>query len=98
MRAFKRLMRGDPHVLRARDAVGATPLLLVLLYNTGDHQRMARELIAEHPELCADQYNGAEYMGENGLHIAIVNGELVRLWCPAAVPVRVAARASRWRA
>jgi ankyrin repeat protein len=73
---FELLSNEEDHleVLHERDAVGATCLHWACLMN---HQpgslRIARRIIREYPERCADMYTGEEYEGENCLHIAIVN-------------------------
>ena len=78
---FRSLIQRDPSALQKRDPVGATPLHMMLLFNTEAHRRMACEVIAAYPERCADQYGPGDYEGENGLHIAVINGdvELVQL-------------------
>jgi len=57
--------------LDKRGAVGETPLHLLLLLNTEKSIKIAQCLLKLCPELAADVYEGAEYYGESGLHLAI---------------------------
>ena len=53
--------------------VGETILHMCYLYHTPAHLTIARYLIDEYPSCINDVYIGAEYGGENVLHIAIIN-------------------------
>ena len=94
LKEFRGMMRENPSILEARDPAGASPLHIMLLYNTDLHIQLACEVILQYPDRCEDQYlggvfgeNGQEipdrYTGENALHLAIVNGnrELAQLLC-----------------
>ena len=70
---LKRMVRDDGDILRSRDAVGATPILLCCLLRRTD---MVKWLLQHDPSQGCLQYNGAEYLGENCLHIAIVNKDI----------------------
>lgn len=59
-----------------RDMAGATPLHLCFLYNSATHQNMAKAILARFPLLITSEYTGAEYLGENCLHIATINKEV----------------------
>ena len=58
---FRAMARRDRSVLELRDAVGATPLHKLLLYNTGPHLRLAEDIIVAHPDRAEDQFNGSLY-------------------------------------
>ena len=70
---LKQMVRADGQILRSRDAVGATPILISCLLRRTD---MVKWLLQHDPSQISLQYNGAEYLGENCLHIAIVNKDI----------------------
>ena len=78
--ALFELIDRDPTVMDKRDAVGATPFLLLCLFNAPKHIEIVQLLAERYPERfpqwCVAQYTGdaeAPYTGENALHIAIIN-------------------------
>ena len=78
--ALFELIDRDPAVMDKRDAVGATPFLLLCLFNAPKHieivQLLAERYKERFPQWCVAQYTGdaeAPYTGENALHIAIIN-------------------------
>lgn len=70
------LCERDPRVVEQRGAVGDLPIHMCFLYNSPSHLRIAHWLIERYPHQLTAQYLGAEYRGENVLHIAIINRDL----------------------
>ena len=72
---FSHIQLRSESCLRERDAVGATAIHLLCLFNSPAHINIAREIIHtfQHMDLCSDVYEGPLYQGENCLHIATVN-------------------------
>eukprot|EP00759_Apiculatamorpha_spiralis_P029045 PhF_6_TR31436/c0_g1_i3/m.46112/K04975/TRPV6; transient receptor potential cation channel subfamily V member 6 len=70
---FLEIVESDPHQLDVRGPVGETPLLMSFLFGHPKMKTAAREIIAVQPTLAQQQYTGLEYLGENALHISIVN-------------------------
>jgi|MDSY01.1.fsa_nt_gb hypothetical protein len=76
--AIMQILKRNPSVLRQRDPVGATPLLLLALFKSKKHIELAKRVIhfdKKGDRLC-DKYTSGPYEGENILHIAIVNENL----------------------
>ncbi|XP_038069039.1 transient receptor potential cation channel subfamily V member 5-like [Patiria miniata] len=59
-----------------RGEVGETILHLCYLNNTKVHREIARFLLEMYPKLALDVYEGADYYGENAVHMAIVNKDM----------------------
>eukprot|EP01103_Thecamoeba_quadrilineata_P015282 TRINITY_DN477_c0_g1_i1.p1 TRINITY_DN477_c0_g1~~TRINITY_DN477_c0_g1_i1.p1 ORF type:complete len:642 (+),score=111.44 TRINITY_DN477_c0_g1_i1:45-1970(+) len=71
-----RLLTNDPKIIvQSRGDVGETPIHMCLIYNSDAHKEMAKTLIERYPRIVNDKYSGQEYLGENLLHIAIINRE-----------------------
>ncbi|ESO05330.1 hypothetical protein HELRODRAFT_77785 [Helobdella robusta] len=70
--------------LRKRGSVGESIIHLAVLYSKSSHiyKEITKVLLNIFPKLALDLYEGEEYYGMSGLHIAIVNGdlELVKLF------------------
>jgi transient receptor potential cation channel subfamily V protein 6 len=68
----------DPAVLQQRDPAGASPLLYLALLKSSDHIAIAKEILEreESQDRITDQYDVEPYIGENILHIAIVNKDV----------------------
>ena len=68
----------DPAVLQQRDPAGASPLLYLALLKSSDHIAIAKEILEreESKDRITDQYDVEPYIGENILHIAIVNKDV----------------------
>ena len=79
---FRKLMHADPDVLKKRDAAGASPLHLMLLYGTDLHIELAFEIISQYPERCEDQYIGDQEI--DGFEYDEASGEEkpIKTWVP----------------
>ena len=75
-----KLIASSPSEIYQRGAVGELPLHLCALFNGAPQLNIMWKMIETNPKLILEPYNGAEYCGENVLHIAIVrqNFQLVQ--------------------
>lgn len=71
--AVRALCEADPSVIDLRGAVGDLPIHMCFLYNSPAHLELAKWIMNHYPHTITAQYLGAEYYGENVLHIAIIN-------------------------
>lgn len=72
LEALARKLKSKPALARLRGPVGETMLHLCFLYNTPEHQTMAKYLMTEFPDLIYECYDGEDYFGENCLHVALI--------------------------
>ena len=82
LKKFRQWIGVDPTVLTQRDAAGATPLHLMLLYNTELHMKLASEVIRKYPERCADQYIGGVQYDKVELHAETNEERITQTWIP----------------
>ena len=60
-------------MVRSRGAVGELPVHMCFLLGGTSHQiEIFKYMIEKDPDLLYEEYNGADYFGENLLHIAII--------------------------
>eukprot|EP00004_Rigifila_ramosa_P007689 TRINITY_DN1882_c0_g1_i1.p1 TRINITY_DN1882_c0_g1~~TRINITY_DN1882_c0_g1_i1.p1 ORF type:complete len:872 (-),score=247.67 TRINITY_DN1882_c0_g1_i1:13-2559(-) len=75
--AIQKLLAADPRAFHVKGAVGENPIHMAFLFG---HLELAMWMMQQDPTIISQIYSGADYQGENLLHIAIVKQyeELVR--------------------
>ena len=89
------LIDSNPSVLTTRGPLGELPIHLCYLLGGDAQLRIADYMVAKHPDLLVEKYQGEIFYGENVLHIAIVKNKLTVVQAlVAAAPQLLTARAS----
>ena len=66
-------MNCEPQVVRSRGAVGELPIHMCFLLGGNSHQiEIFKSMVEKDANLLLEAYEGADYFGENLLHIAII--------------------------